>query len=261
MKQLLFIGNSHLPALKSGWEAKSRAGYQAEFFGVPQRAYQRMTILPDNSFGLPPGDGTQRKVIEAANGKTAVSLAVSLTGRDVTILVGDFSASDQIAALLADCDVADLRETGAATLLSDQMFAQACVTFALTQLPETVWHHRQDTKVVMIPRPATCDTCLDTANPAYLPWHKLAKTPIGATVAFTIFDEALSRLLSELGITYLPQPTETRTASGTTAKKFLADGGGVVPGDKNKRGDHAHMNFAYGALCATQLAALLKTQA
>ncbi len=245
MKRLLFIGNSHLAALKTAWDGTPRPGYDAEFFAAPQRTYLRMSLMSGNTFGLPAEGESQRqrKIAEATNGKAAVSLA----DRQIIVLVGGFSATDAVAELLADCDVAGLREAGAPSLLSQPLFASICAALAQNALPETGWHNRLDAKVVLIPRPATNETCLASTYPAFLPLQKLAANPTGALPGFVAFDTALAKLATAHGMTYLPQPTETRTAAGLTAQNFLAEGGGITAGEAHKRGDHAHMNAAYGA--------------
>lgn len=258
MNRLLFIGNSHLAAIKTAWDAAPRPGSDAEFFAAPQRTYLRMSLMSGNTFGLPTEGESQRqrKIIAAANGKAAVSLA----DRDFIVLVGGFSAAEQVAQVLAECDVADLRETGAASLLSEGLFASICTALAQNALPESAWHHRHDAKILLIPRPATCETCLASTYPAFQPWHKLAANPAGALQGFTAFDTALTNLMADKSLTYLPQPAATRTPSGLTAHAFLAEGGGISPGEDHKRGDHAHMNTAYGAACVTQILAWLQSQ-
>jgi hypothetical protein len=258
MIRLLFIGNSHLAALKSAWDAAPPPGIAAEFFGAPQRAWQRMALLPDNDFGLAPGGdfGRQRKITEQANGKSTVSLA----DQDAIVIVGGFSAAEAVAALLATCDVVPLRETGAPSLLSDVLFAKACTALAADALPEPGWRNRADAKIAVLPRPATNESCLGSTNDGFQSWHRLATNPNGAAAGFAAFDAALTTALATQGITYLPQPPETRTSFGATARGFLAEGGGVVAGEENRRGDHAHMNTAYGAACIGPLLIWLNSQ-
>ena len=140
MKRLLFIGNSHLAAVKAAWQATPQH-HQAEFFGTPQRAWLRMTHLPGNAFGLSndtdAGFARQRKITEQANGKAAVSLA----DRDVIILIGALSATDPVAPVLATCDIPTLRETAVPTLLSPQLFTAICTTLAQGSAPQPGWHH------------------------------------------------------------------------------------------------------------------------
>lgn len=250
MKRLLFIGNSHLVAVKAAWEAVDPVGFHAEFFGAPQRAWAQMHLLSDNQFGLP-ADGEHKRqhdVTEQANGKTAVSLS----NRDIIVIVGGFSAADPIATLLADCDVVGLRETGAATLLSDTLFAKACLAMAEAQLPEAGWHNRAEA-VLLLPRPAPADTVLASSYPGYHLWHRLALAPDGLSDAFDLFDTILTAISADRSLIYVPQLKTTRTATGLTIGHLLAPGGGVQPGESHKRGDHAHMNPAYGATCVAEI--------
>ena len=255
MKRLLFIGNSHLAALKTAWDATPRPGYDAEFFAAPQRTYLRMALMSGNAFGLASeGESNrQRKIAVSTNGKAAVSL-VDL---DIIVLVGGFSAAEAVAQVLGDCDVAALRETGAPSLLSQNLFSNICTALAQAALPEPGWHNRKDAKVVLIPRPATCETCLASTFAGFQPWHKLAANPAGALPGFGAFDTALTTVMADHSLTYLPQPTATRTPAGLTARAFLAEGGGITPGEEHKRGDHAHMNNAYGTAVIETLLAWL----
>lgn len=259
MKRLLFIGNSHLAAVKAAWQATPQH-HQAEFFGTPQRAWLRMTHLPGNAFGLSndtdAGFARQRKITEQANGKAAVSLA----DRDVIILIGALSATDPVAPVLATCDIPTLRETAAPTLLSPQLFTAICTTLAQGSAPQPGWHHRPDASVLLLPRPATSETCLGSTNAAFQPWHRLSANPDGALARFAAYDAALGQMLHALGIAYLPQAPETRTNAGLTAATYLAEGGGVTRGEEQRRGDHAHMNPTYGAVCVAQILGWLASQ-
>lgn len=247
MKRVLFIGNSHLAAIKTAWEQAAPQGYDAEFFGAPQRAWQRMALLPDNMFGLSDqGDyKRQREITEQANGKAQVSLQ----NRDAIVIVGGFSAAEPLAQLLADCDVTTLRETGAPTLLSEPLFAKSLATLAAQQLPPG-WTQPQ---TALLPRPAQAETCLTSTNSGYAHWHRLAANPMGLTDAADLFDAALTATFAAQTLTYIPQPTETRSATLLTLAQYLAPGGGTQKGDEQKRGDHAHMNTAYGSACLASL--------
>ena len=258
MKRLLFIGNSHLAALKTAWDATPHPGFEVEFFAAPQRTYLRMSVMSGNTFGLATEglSPRQRKIAEATNGKAAVSL----TDRDVIILVGGFSAAEAMAQVLCDCDVTGLRETGAASLLSTGLFAGICQALAQAALPDAAWHHRKDAKILLIPRPATCETCLASTYPGFQPWHKLAANPAGALPGFAAFDTALANVATDHGLTYLPQPIATRSPAGLSTRAYLAEGGGITPGEDHKRGDHAHMNAAYGRAALEPLLVWLDTQ-
>ncbi len=247
MKRLLILGNSHLVAVKAAWEAAAPQGFAVEFFGAPQRAWTRMTLLPDNRFGVAGDFKRQRQITEQANGKATVSL----NHRDIIVLVGGFSAAEPIAELLALCDIPGLRATGAATLLSEPLFAKACAALAAAQLPESDLHTYAP--VLMIPRPAPAETCLTSTNATYQHWHHIAAAPDGIATGFARFDAALTAAMAAKGLTYLPQPQATRTAIGLTHAHYLAPGGGTLQGEEKKRGDHAHMNQAYGAQVVAQL--------
>ncbi len=258
MKNLLFIGNSHLAAVRAAWQAVP--GYEAEFFGAPQRAWLRMTHLPGNAFGLSneneAGFARQRKITEEANGKAAVCLS----GRDVIVLVGGMSAAEEVAAVLATCDIPGIRQTGAATLLSPELFAKICAALAQGVAPLPGWHHRTDARVLMLPSAASADTCLGSTNAAFQPWHRLAANPTGALAGFAAYDAALGQMLKGLGIDYLAQAPQTRTTAGLTAGALLAEGGGVTKGQEQRRGDHSHMNPTYGAACVGQILGWLSSQ-
>jgi hypothetical protein len=250
VKRLLFIGNSHLGAVKASWDSKPPSGFEAEFFAAPQRSWLRMGLMADAHFGLGgKGYPQHRKITQNLNGK----VAVSLRDRDVIVQVGGFNAADPLAAFLTECDIAGLRETGAATLLSSEFFTMACLEMAHSMLPEAGWHHRNDAAVVVMPRPASCETCLTSTYSGYQPWHRLAANPSGISAVLNKFDGTLSSVFAEKGLTYLPQPAQTRTPVGLTAARYLLPDGGTQPGEEGKRGDHAHMNLNYGAECINSL--------
>ncbi|MBC7477407.1 MAG: hypothetical protein H7317_04840, partial [Pseudorhodobacter sp.] len=102
-------------------------------------------------------------------------------------------------------------------------------------------------------RPAPAETCLTSTNAGYRHWHRLSSVPAGIAEAFDIFDATLTAAMSAKGLTYLAQPNATRSPIGLTLAQYLAPGGGTLPGEEKKRGDHAHMNQAYGATVVAQL--------
>jgi hypothetical protein len=156
--------------------------------------------------------------------------------------------------VLAQCDVAGLRETQAPTLLSQGLFADICLALASDALPEAGWRNRPGAEIALLPRPATAESCLGSTHESFAPWRSLATARDGLIAAFEAFDVALAGTFAKWGLSYLAQPYSTRTETGLTARRFLAEGGGeILHGAEHKRGDHAHMNQAYGAACLPSL--------
>ncbi len=252
MTNALFIGNSHLAALKLGWPEAAPQGVDVTFFGAPKQTWLCFTPLPGNQYGF--GESGKfrrhRKVVEALNGVGSVKL----DGRDAIVLIGETNAHAALANLLSICDISGIRESGAATLLSVELFAKCCRALAEKALPDAFWWNRADlAPIAVMPQPAPAETIRASTNRTYWAWNQLAANPTGLTTAHEALDDALTLTFAAKGLTYLPQPAITLTEAGLTQANFLGEGRGVPQDGEDKRGDHAHMNREYGAHCAAHL--------
>lgn len=252
MTNALFIGNSHLAALKLAWAETAPAGVEATFFGAPKKTWLAFAALPGNQYGFDSAGKIRghRKVAESVNG----TANVPLDNRDAIVLVGEANAHAALASLLSFCDISGIRETGAATLMSVDLFAKCCRSLAEKALPDAFWWNRADlAPIAVLPQPAPAETIRASTNRTYWAWNQLAANPAGLTAAHEALDDALGLTFAAKGLTYLPQPPETLTEAGLTQAHFLGEGRGIPQGAEDARGDHAHMNRDYGALCAAHL--------
>lgn len=252
MTNALFIGNSHLAALKLAWADAAPPGVEVTFFGAPKRTWLAFAPLPGNHYGFD-STGKQRshrKVAESLNGVGSVALE----DRDAIVLVGEQNAHGKLANLLSICDISGIRETGCTTLLSVELFAKCCRALAEKALPDAFWWNRADLgPIAILQQPAPSETIRASTNRTHWAWNQLAANPIGLSTAHEALDDALTLAFAAKGLTYLRQPPATLTEAGLTQSIFLGDGLGVQEGSEDGRGDHSHMNHAYGVHCAAHL--------
>ncbi|EEW26334.1 hypothetical protein [Rhodobacter ferrooxidans] len=255
MTKVAIIGNSHVAALKAAWDATPLPGLDMTFFAAPQRNFRQFALQPNRVYGLPaPQRGRHAEIVQKLNG----ALQIDLSGVDQVVLSAFGWNPGAIAQLIATCDIDGLRLTGAPTLLSRDLFDAICAALARALRPGPEWRHWPGAAPIFLAQAATCETCLGSSNADFASWQRLAAAPDGALAAFDIFFDHLRADLAGVGITLLRQPPQSLRPSGLTEARFLATGGGVVPGQEHLRGDHAHMNAAYGTLCLTALHDLIR---
>ncbi|PJN96602.1 hypothetical protein CNY89_01585 [Amaricoccus sp. HAR-UPW-R2A-40] len=69
MTRVAVVGNSHLGAIKLGWEQVSarHPEMQVEFFAAPGTHYYRLEMFEPRKFGLPPGSGTSPPALQCCD--------------------------------------------------------------------------------------------------------------------------------------------------------------------------------------------------
>ncbi|MBI1219019.1 MAG: hypothetical protein GC186_10765 [Rhodobacteraceae bacterium] len=258
MIRVQVIGNSHVGALHLAWQAAAVPGIEMRFFAASYRPGYTIDRLNDGSYGLPPPrNRAERAVAEGAARLNDGATSIRVDDMDAVVFAGHPTRPEILARLLAQSDIDGLRATGADTLLSVGLFDDICAALARAALPAPHPAATARPRQIILPRPAQAATLLLSANPGALPWKRLAENPEGVTGAFTAYDRAMTAAMADHGLTYLPQPRETRTPEGLTDPRFLADPSAALPQDKAAREDHSHMGADYGAICLDDIAAAL----
>ena len=251
--RILVFGNSHVGAWKEGWESLSAAhpGLDMTFFGVPEKIHARYRLRANGRFSPRPNVTPEELArVEAINGATECRLA----DHDLSVWVGvDWRPSVPLAlAALGDPPTSDQTGTRPA-------YGPGFLATMLDHACQTViegWGAAKEVPLrpLLFARPPYAETCLHSLHPLYAPWRASAPFTKSAAWFLATYQSHLQNMALARGLTLLFPPAETLAEGCATRAEFLAAGGGIVdPAEPAARGDHSHMNAAYGALCIRHL--------
>lgn len=266
MTRIAVVGNSHVGALKLGWErvAARHSNLRVEFFAAPGNHFYRLEMFAPLKFGAGPGNVTRSaERVEALNGRRWIDLAPA----DAVMLVGRSVGMGVAAELLAEHDVDGLPEAGrdiAPRRLSAAAYDAFCDAIAAQSVTEPWAGFGPKPRLVVLPRtrpseaalrgPATADNRL---------WRQLARTPDKLNAGLDRYFDRLAARLAAQGSALLRQPEASLAASGLT-REDMTRGSLRTDGTVGHSEDDAtHANAEYGALfwetCGPRLAAGLPT--
>jgi hypothetical protein len=251
--RILVFGNSHVGAWKDGWDliASEYPGYILTFFGVPEKIHARYRLRANGRFSPRPNVTEQELArVDGINGATDCRL----TDHDLSVWVGlDWHPSVPLGmAALGDPPQPDWTGTRPA-------YGPGFVDAAIDQACQSVMEDWSATKEMTLrpfafARPPYAETCRESLHPLYAPWRASAAYPEATEWFLSVYQSRLKHMAGLRGLTVLFPPTDTLAPGCATRAEYLAIGGGVVdPADPGARGDHSHMNAAYGARCIRHL--------
>lgn len=254
--RILVFGNSHVAAWSGGWDAvvserSVPASVGMEFFALPERIHARYRLRGNGRFTPRHGvTEAERARVQQINGRESCDLSAY----DLAVWVGAAWMPERALALAAAGDPYPLDSGGARPALGagflDAALAEAAADVvagwgdvpALPRLP------------VIFGRPVYAETCLGSLHANYAPWRAAAPYPQAARMVLAAYAKAVGQAASAKGLTFLSQPDDLLTAAAATPSMLLADGGGVIdPAAPAARGDHSHMNAAFGRRCILHL--------
>jgi hypothetical protein len=240
MKEICVIGNSHIAALKLGWDAIRSDFPDVElfFFGAPGR---KMVGLTAANGQLEPTNDVQRKYFrqtsggrESIHGNYDAYLfhALQFSIGKLEWFIGKERSEDQqrdarrpiSGACFLECFVGILRDTRAVeTIVELRKITAAPVTLTAQAMPS-----EDESESIL----AQLDRIGDAA------------------AVHRTFDAAANILADELKIEFFPQPAETLAGPCRTKRLYSTDSVGLAGGLKTARpkDDYYHMNAAFGAL-------------
>ena len=250
MKRVLIIGNSHAGAIKLGWDSAPREDLAVTFLVAPQRTFVHMRLDPQQNWGLradlPAQElATHRQILTDLNGLEGVRL----TDYDDVVLVGWPSGADELTSLALTCTMdGHASPLPRSTLLSRPVLHAFLAGLARDLRPPEGFWRTEGPRMYLLPRPTLAQTVLGSRYWTYRGLHKLIRQGLSLQPLIDQFDDLRRTDLASIGITYLAQPSATRTPSGLTAAQYLrSDAGHVDPKTPRARGDHIHMNAEFGA--------------
>lgn len=251
MTRVAVVGNSHLGAIKLGWEqvAARHPELQVEFFAAPGTHYYRLEMFEPRKFGLPPGSssGTGER-LDRLNGRRWIDLAAA----DVVVVVGREAGFNAAAGLLAEHDVDGLPEAGpelAPRRLSAAAFAAFADAIAARSGLVEHWRNWDRPRVHLLPRTRPAESALrGAATPELRPWRRLARSPEKLLAGIDSYVDRLEAEMAAEGVVLLRQPAASLSAHGLT-RENMTRGSLRIDGDVGHgEDDVSHANAEYGAL-------------
>jgi len=267
MSRLSVIGNSHVGAIKDGWETiRPRwPGAEVDFFALAGHKFDFLAPDARRVLRLDPVSASARPGMVASLEKINGRTEIDLSGAGVVLWVGLAHPLAAIADILARFDIDGLRATGVGRPMSPAAFEAICDALIDAALPGPAWRHWGAPRLIVLPRHAPGATWLEQNNAKALPWGPLAANPDGVAAALDLYYRRFESRLAAIGIGMFRQPTATLTPCGLTVGHF-ARGSMRLKGVEHPETEVSHMNAEFGASCldaflASRAAAALPAEA
>ena len=253
MIRLLIAGNSHVGALRKGWDliAADHAGKVAvSFFAMDANRLGHM-VFAGGRYGLPEGEQDPEilRLTRAINGCRAVELAEY----DHVLLASAPFRDYGLARVLSQFDVDGLGPAAGRRRLSWAAFEATLddlIRAGETTLPIQAWARALPGRVSLLiwPRPVEAMRRASMAKGRVNLWQAITLDDAAMRRAMDCLEERQTRFYQGLGVRVQPRPSAVLTASGFTAGRFKT-GSMQLSGDV-ERPDHdfIHMNAEYGAI-------------
>lgn len=251
MREVLVIGNSHVAALKLGWELidPTPTGISVRFFGAPGQGFSQLRIRDGSRFGAFKGPATPADLadqLRRINGDDHVDLE----SFDDILIVGGAFRPNAVLSVLRDYDVDDAFEAGNSRRLSAAAFRATIDDIATTGAPWAFWSKLSRPRVTVLPKPRPSEA-IRTGDDAPQDDETLAflsRTTASVSVPLDWHDDACAAVSERRGLRFLRQPRTTIAESGLTLTCF-SRGSLRLNGAEHPGGDTRHMNPDYGRRC------------
>lgn len=256
MTKVTIIGNSHLGALKQGWDQYpgKDASVEVTFFGAPHRIWRRMQVFDGTCFGLPPqakAPQRARKQLKAMFGGTSVDLADC----DVVVLVGQRIGAEDLAELVGGFEIDGMpgRKDGdpEVPLMTRPAFDACAEALARqVQLPSD-WAGLPVPRKIIVPRPIPSIACSSSDDEKYAVWQQegLGQFP----QAWEAYATLAGKPFAKAGFELVVQPRDTFAKRGLTRAIYSAHSQRVLNDTQHDDQEFAHMNGDYGQLVMERL--------
>lgn len=266
MRRVLFLGNSHLAALREAWRtaAAGRWPFEAHFVG----AHRDLLLQTEVTGGrLRPVTTPAREAFRRLGGVTEVALGEY----DAVVVAGCMVAMPQAAAVYRDARWPGLPslagETDIATLEPRLLSRSAVLATLAANLGERLGpklaarlRTGTDAPILLASQPRLAARAKGTPRPTTRSYLLALRNGDAASLS-ALFDEAAAIAAAQAGAGFLPQARATIDDHIFTAERFVEgatrltqQGGAPQPKD-----DILHANAAYGATVLDQVAAALDT--
>ncbi|MGQ0611960.1 MAG: GSCFA domain-containing protein [Paracoccaceae bacterium] len=248
MPRMTVIGNSHIGALKLGWESLSAHApdWSLRFFGLAGADFRYLTLTDEKAFGLPANHKAPPEVA-ATVVKINGALTIDLAGQDVILRAGPVKLMVNLVAGIADRDVEGLLETGGPAVMSRAEFDTLCLATFNTYRPDRKWLAGGLPHQIVMAIPLPSEEIARSQAPEDEVWSRFARRPGDKRPLIAAIFRAYERDLAQHNIALVTQRAETLATCGLT-KAEHARNSRRLSGSLHTDVDYAHMNAGYGAL-------------
>lgn len=253
--RVLVYGNSHVLAWREAWAgmAAEVPGVEMTFFSLPEKIRQRYRVRAKGIFAprriVTPDE--LARVAAMNDGQTSCQPGAA----DVAVFVGALWYPERAVGFAALGDPPDARGPSGERMAFGPGFVQAALDeICAAALGDWQISAGRARRPIVFGRPVYATTCLRASHRLYAPWAAAAAHPEAAAWFAQAHRDRLVAHAAAQGIDFMAPPAELHGDLGLTRAEFLAEGGGIVdPVNPVLRGDHSHMNAAYGRACIRQL--------
>jgi hypothetical protein len=261
MKRVCVLGNSHLAAVKLGWNQRAAAhpDLHCDFFGAPKNGMAEVAF--EDGLIVPQNEAVRAAFAMTSGGRESVQLR----DYDCVVAVGlGFSMATLIRRVYRDyrSDGHNFLD-GDITLVGEDTFRQICTTMLARSTAMWLAGHLAQAGVaqrVIVPQPLPSEDILDATDgemDATL-WQAAVREGDDESLAQTMTEAVQALTAPRLAI--LPQPPATRAGHLFTRRDYAIGSVRLVAGfeAQHAKNDVGHMNGAYGAAVIDALAAQLR---
>ena len=263
MTRVLFLGNSHLAAVREAWGLNPGRwpGLQATFLGAHKDLLLQSTVQDGQ---LVAATDNARTAFQRLNGVTGVDLRAA----DLVVICGCLVAALVAAGLWRDArwpglpsladepDLAGLRPT----LISAPAARAALAGMLEQRLGLKLARHLRaghDGPILLASQPRVSAVVRRKPRPEVRALVQALGAGDGPALS-ALFDTAAALAAARAGATWLPQPAQTIEAGLLTALPYIQGATRLTaaPGLAQPEDDITHANAAYGAAVLDQVAGL-----
>jgi hypothetical protein len=259
MTKVLFLGSSHLGAIKRGWDhvATEYQDFDVSFFGAPADVVARMELTPEGVFGITPKakiTKVEAKRVQSTFDRTTVKLGAY----DHVVVVGHRIEEIANAQLLIDFSVAGLNENPDSPPMTRETYNALIDGYIATHLPAPAWRKQTATRLLYVTKPRMADSCLVNGGNRAVVWVDMVHSGRVPAAALEPFMQRAVDVFHDAGLRLITSPPEVFGPSGLTQAKF-SRAVAPDPGERQSDNDfdHTHMNAAFGEIMVHKIMSAL----
>lgn len=248
MTRILFVGTSHLGALRLAWHdfSQRNPNVEAQFFGAQARTFRKADRLDGNRFGFTE-DSIDRESADAIR-TIFGGLDVDLGWADHIVLVGVKNGVEAMLDLCLAFDIDGLPQAGldleSRPPMSLPVFDSLLETVAQSQRKGAFEVLAEAPRTIVVPAPLPSNSLRAMKGPKARQFRAAADWDM--TPAVERLWKAFRSVYDRNGKVYLAQPSDTLDR-GLTRSEFAEGSVRLLKDEGHPSGDHRHMNAAYGA--------------
>ncbi|MEN8839542.1 MAG: hypothetical protein ABF254_05600 [Octadecabacter sp.] len=244
MTRIAIVGNSHVAALKMGWDVieKDYPHLDIVFFASVGKAAQDRQ-MKGKIYGFLTPKPSPHEIIFGNHSERSINLAEF----DHVLRVAERRKESLLSVVLENTVVDGWPKDGRDHHMSRSAFEALVDHTAKKQLISPDWRNWSTPKVTSCPAPYPDERCVNHARPARIArWRVLAKRPDEMLWLREMYIEKHRAWNAKYNIDLLMQPEETLAKNGLT-KKSYSEGSFRMDANKMETSEeHIHMNGEFG---------------